>query len=42
MDYASNGLTVTTEKFKGERIFGAVKLEICERSLLAERAAKLL
>jgi PhoH-like ATPase len=42
MDYASNGLTVTTEKFKGERIFGAVKLEICERSALAERAAKLL
>lgn len=42
MDYASNGLTVTTEKFKGERIFGAVKLEICERSTLAERAAKLL
>lgn len=42
LDYSSNGLTVTTEKFKGESIFGAVKLEICERSLLAERAAKLL
>ena len=42
LDYSSNGLTVTTEKFKGESIFGAVKLEICERSLLADRAAKLL
>lgn len=42
LDYSSNGLTVTTEKFKGESLFGAVKLEICERSLLAERAAKLL
>ena len=42
MDYSSNGLTVTTEKFKGERIFGVVKLEVCERSQLAERAAKLL
>ncbi|MBM3894677.1 PhoH family protein [Candidatus Dependentiae bacterium] len=42
MDYATNGLTVTTEKFKGDRIFGVVKLEICERSLLAERAARLL
>ena len=42
LDFSSNGLTVTTEKFKGQSIFGTVFLEKSERSELAKLAAKLL
>jgi PhoH-like ATPase len=42
LDFSSNGLTVTTEKFKGQSIFGTVFLEKSERSELAKLAAKIL
>ncbi|MBT4594591.1 PhoH family protein [bacterium] len=42
LDFSSNGLTVTTEKFKGSRVFGTVFLETSERSELAKLAVKLL
>ncbi|MCF7799819.1 PhoH family protein [Candidatus Babeliales bacterium] len=42
LDFSSNGLTITTEKFKKEAIFGTVFLEKSERSELAELAAKIL
>lgn len=40
LDFSSNGLTVTTDKLKGEKIFGTVFLEKSERSRLAEIAAE--
>lgn len=42
LDFSSNGLTVTTDKFKGQSIFGTVFLEKSERSELAKLAAKIL
>lgn len=42
LDFATNGLTVTTEKFKAESIFGTVFLEISERSELSRLAAEIL
>ena len=42
LDFSSNGLTITTEKFKGQSIFGTVFLEKSERSELAKLAAKIL
>jgi PhoH-like ATPase len=42
LDFSSNGLTVSTEKFKGQSIFGTVFLEKSERSELAKLAAKIL
>ncbi|MBD3231899.1 PhoH family protein [Candidatus Dependentiae bacterium] len=42
LDFSSNGLTVTTEKLKGQPIFGTVFLEKSERSELAKLATKLL
>jgi PhoH-like ATPase len=42
LDFSSNGLTMATEKFKGQSIFGSVFLEKSERSELAKLAAKLL
>ncbi len=42
LDFSSNGLTVTTEKFKEQSIFGSVFLEISERSELAKLAAEIL
>lgn len=42
LDFSSNGLVVTSERFKGERIFGTVFLETSERSELSTLAAKLL
>ncbi len=42
LDSASNGLTHTVERFKGERISGHVTLEKGERSHLAQLAADLL
>ena len=42
LDFSSNGLTVSTAKFKGQSIFGTVFLEKSERSELATLAAKIL
>ncbi len=42
LDFTSNGLTVTTEKFKDQPIFGSVFLETSERSELAKLAAEIL
>jgi PhoH-like ATPase len=42
LDFTSNGLTVTTEKFKDHAIFGSVFLEVSERSELAKLAAEIL
>ena len=42
LDFISNGLTVSSEKFKKESIFGTVFLETSERSELAKLAAELL
>lgn len=42
LDFTSNGLTVTTDKFKGQSIFGTVFLETSERSELAKLAADIL
>ncbi len=42
LDFASNGLVVTSERFKGQPIFGTVYLEKSERSDLAQLANDLL
>ena len=42
LDFSSNGLTVTSEKMKGQELFGTVFLEKSERSELAKLAAELL
>lgn len=42
LDFSSNGLTVTTEKFKEYPLFGSVFLETSERSELAKLAADIL
>lgn len=42
LDFSSNGLTVATERFKGQDVFGTVFLETSERSHLSDLAAKLL
>lgn len=42
LDFTSNGLTVTSEKFKEQSIFGTVFLETSERSELAKLAATIL
>ncbi|MCL4361289.1 PhoH family protein [Candidatus Dependentiae bacterium] len=42
LDFASNGLVVTSAKFKGQPIFGTVFLETSERSELSKLAAELL
>lgn len=42
LDFTSNGLTVTTEKFKDQSIFGTIFLETSERSKLAKLAAEIL
>ena len=42
LDFTSNGLTVTSDKFKGQSIFGTVFLETSERSDVATLAAELL
>jgi len=42
LDFTSNGLTVTAEKFKAQKISGTVFLEISERSELAKLAAEIL
>lgn len=42
LDFSSNGLVVTSDKFKGERLFGTVYLETSERSELSRLAGELL
>ena len=42
LDASSNGLSVTVEQFKNEKIHGHVTLKKSERSELAALAAKLL
>ncbi len=42
LDFSSNGLVVVSNKFKGQRLFGTVFLEISERSELSRLANELL
>jgi PhoH-like ATPase len=42
LDFVSNGLIVSCEKFKGQSIFGSVYLQISERSLLSSLANELM
>lgn len=42
LNYDTNGLMVTTRKFKNDPLFGVVHLHRSERSALAQRAAELL
>lgn len=42
LDFASNGLVVSSDRFKGQKIFGTVFLEKSERSELSQLAADLL
>lgn len=42
LDFSSNGLMVTSSKFKGQKLFGTVFLETTERSELSKLAAELL
>ncbi len=42
LDFSSNGLVVTSERFKGQNIFGTVYLETSERSELSRLAGELL
>ena len=42
LDFTSNGLTVTSEKLKGQSVFGTVFLQTSERSEVAKIAAEVL
>jgi PhoH-like ATPase len=42
LDFVSNGLVVTSERFKGQQLFGTVYLEKSERSQLSQLANDLL
>lgn len=42
LDFSSNGLIVTSEKFKGQDLFGTVYLSVTERSRLSQLASDLL
>lgn len=42
LDFSSNGLVITSEKFKNQSLFGAVFLETSERSELSKLAGELL
>lgn len=42
LDFSSNGLIVTGERFKGQQVFGSVYLEMTERSKLSQLASELL
>jgi len=42
LDFSSNGLITTSERFKGQQIFGSVFLSISERSELSKIAGELL
>lgn len=42
LDFASNGLVIASQRFKGESLFGSVYLETSERSQLSKLASELL
>lgn len=42
LDFASNGLIVAAERFKGQEVFGSVYLHISERSILSALANELM
>jgi PhoH-like ATPase len=42
LDFASNGLIVAAERFKGQEVFGSVYLHISERSILSSLANELM
>lgn len=42
LDFVSNGLVVTSERFKGQKIFGTVYLETSERSELSKLVTELM
>jgi len=42
LDFSSNGLVVTSEKFKGQSLFGTVYLETSERSELSKLVGELM
>ncbi len=42
LDFSSNGLVITSERFKGQRLFGSVFLKKSERSELSQLATDLL
>lgn len=42
LDFSSNGLVVTSERFKGQRMFGSIYLPTSERSELSKLAGELL
>ncbi len=42
LDFSSNGLVTSSEKFKGQRLFGSVFLETSERSELSKLAGQML
>lgn len=42
LDFISNGLVVTSERFRGQRIFGSVYLQTSERSELSKLVTELL
>lgn len=42
LDFASNGLVVASQRFKGERLFGSVYLESSERSELSKLGSELM
>lgn len=42
LDFASNGLVIASERFKGQSMFGTIFLENSERSILSKLASELL
>jgi PhoH-like ATPase len=42
LDFVSNGLVVTSERFRGQRVFGTVYLQVSERSELSKLVTELL
>ncbi len=42
LDFASNGLVIASQRFKGQSLFGSVYLETSERSELSQLASELL
>jgi len=42
LDFSSNGLVTSSEKFKGQALFGSVYLQTSERSQLSQLANNLL
>jgi PhoH-like ATPase len=42
LDFASNGLVIASQRFKGQKLFGSVYLETSERSELSKLGGELL